>query len=149
MSLEQNITADLKTAMKEKNQAALRSIRAIKAQILLAKTDGSGKELDEAGEIKLLQRLVKQRQESLDIFTKQGREDLAIVEKEEIAIIQKYLPEQMDEAELTSFIKNIVSELGASSMKDMGKVMGVASQRLAGKADGKMIASIVKASLIN
>lgn len=147
MSLEQKITADLKTAMKEKNQAALRSIRAIKAQILLAKTDGSGKAFDEASEIKLLQKLVKQRQESLGIYTEQGREDLAKVEKEEISVIQKYLPEQMGEAELSTFIKELVSELGASSMKDMGKVMGVASQRLAGKADGKMIASIVKASL--
>lgn len=138
---------DLKAAMKNKDQAALRGIRAIKAAILLAKTDGSGKELDEAGEIKLLQKLVKQRQDSLEIFKKQGREDLAKIEAEEIEVIQRFLPEQMSEDELKVIIKQIIEKTGAQSMKDMGKVMGMASQQLAGKADGKTIAAIVKNEL--
>jgi len=144
MSLEQTIMGELKAAMKNKDQAALRGIRAIKAAILLAKTDGSGQELDESGEIKLLQKLVKQRQDSLDIFNKQGRDDLAQVEAQEIAVIQKFLPEQMGEEELTTIIKEIVTQTGATSMKDMGKVMGMTSQKLAGKADGKTLANIVK-----
>jgi len=144
MSLEQTITTALKEAMKAKDQAALRSIRAIKAAILLAKTDGSGKDLDASGEIKILQRLVKQRQESLDIFTKQGREDLAVVEREEIEVIQRFLPEQMTEADLTSLIQGVISDTGASSMKDMGKVMGIVSSKVAGQADGKTVAAIVK-----
>ena len=138
---------DLKAAMKAKDQAALRSIRAIKAAILLAKTDGSGKELDEAGEIKLIQKLVKQRQDSLDIYEKQNREDLAATEREEIAVLQKYLPEQMSDEDLTAFISELITKVGASSMKDMGKVMGMASQQLAGKADGKTISGKVKALL--
>ena len=144
MSLESKITTDLKTAMKAKDQAALRAIRAIKAQILLVKTDGSGKKLDEQGEIKLLQKMVKQRKDSLSIYEKGGRTDLAQVEAEEIAVIEKYLPQQMGEAELTTFLKNIIEKTGASSMKDMGKVMGMASKQLAGRADGKTISTIVK-----
>ena len=144
MSLEQKIMGDLKAAMKSKDQAALRGIRAIKAAIILTKTDGSGTVLDETGEIKLLQKLVKQRQDSLDIFKKQGREDLAKIEEEEIEVIQKFLPQQMGEDELLPIIQEIVSQTGAQGMKDMGKVMGMASQKLAGKADGKTIASIVK-----
>ena len=144
MNLEQKIMTALKEAMKQKDQAALRGIRAIKAAILLAKTDGSGKALDESGEIKLLQKLVKQRQDSLDIYTKQGREDLAVIEREEIDVIQRFLPEQMSEAEVEAIIRKIVSDVGATSMKDMGNVMASASQKLAGKADGKTLASIVK-----
>jgi len=147
MSLETRIMPDLKEAMRNKDQAALRGIRAIKAAILLIKTDGSGKELDEAGEIKLLQKLVKQRRDSLEIFVKQGREDLAAVEREEIAVIERYLPKQLDPAELEEMLKGIVADLGASSMKDMGKVMGVASKKLAGKADGKTISGIIKGLL--
>ena len=147
MTLEERITGELKTAMKNKDQAALRGVRAIKAAILLAKTDGSGKTLDEAAEIKLLQKLVKQRQDSLDIFQKQGRDDLAKIEEEEIAVIQRFLPEQMSEEEIAGIIAKIVSETGASSMKDMGRVMGLASKELAGKADGKTIATIVKKHL--
>ena len=147
MSLEQKIMPDLKAAMKAKDQAALRSIRAIKAAILLAKTDGSGKELDEAGEIKMLQKLVKQRQDSYDIFSKEGRAELAQKEMEEIEIIKKYLPEQMGEEELTNVIKEIIAKVGATGMKDMGKVMGMASSQLAGKADGKTISGIVKSIL--
>ena len=103
MNLESKIAGDLMTAMKAKNQASLRAIRAIKAQILLIKTDGSGKELDDQGEIKLLQKMVKQRKDSLDIYEKQEREDLAAIEREEIAVIEKYLPQQMEEEELTVF----------------------------------------------
>lgn len=147
MSLEKRVMEDLKAAMKAKDQAALRSIRAIKAAILLQKTDGSGKTLDEAGEIKLVQKLVKQRQDSLDIYAKQGREDLAATEKEEIDILKRYLPEQMSDEDLSAFIERVISDTGASSMKDMGKVMGIASQKLAGKADGKTIAAKVKALL--
>jgi len=144
MTLEEKINNDLKTAMKAKDQVALRGIRAIKSAIMLAKTDGSGKAIDEATEIKMLQKLVKQRKDSLDIFEKQEREDLAVKEREEISIIERYLPEQMSEEELEAIIKQIVEQTGADSMKDMGKVMGMASQKLAGKADGKTISGIVK-----
>jgi len=144
MSLEQKINDDLKTAMKAKDQAALRGIRAIKSAILLAKTDGSGNELDEAGEIKILQKLVKQRKDSLEIYQKQNRDDLAATEREEIEIIERYLPVQLSNEELRKIIAEIISKTGAESMKDMGKVMGVASARLAGKADGKAIASVVR-----
>lgn len=148
MSLEAKLMTDLKTAMKAKDQAAMRSIRAVKAAILLAKTDGSGKELDEAAEIKLVQKLIKQRQESLDIYTKQGRDDLAVVEKEEIAVLQKYLPAQLSEDELIPIIKDIIAQTGASSMKDMGKVMGLTTQKLAGQADGKTVSGLVKKLLM-
>ena len=144
MTLEQKITNDLKEAMKSKDQASMRAIRAIKAAILLFKTDGSGDELTPDKEIKLLQKLVKQRQDSLDIYTKQGREDLAVVEREEIEVIQKYLPEQLSEARLKEIITGIITETGATSIKEMGKVMAKANQQLAGKADGKMIAAVVK-----
>lgn len=147
MSLESKIMDDIKTAMKAKDKTALRSLRAIKTAIQMQKTDGSGTELDEAGEIKLVQKLVKQRKDSLDIFEKQDREDLAVTEREEIEILTKYLPKQMDAAELESVIKGIIDQTGASSMKDMGKVMGMASKQLAGKADGKTISSVVKALL--
>jgi len=144
MNLESLITNDLKEAMKAKDQVALRSIRAIKAAILLFKTDGSGDVLDSDKEIKLLQKLVKQRQDSLDIYTKQSREDLAVTEREEIAVIQKYLPAQLTNDELKSAIKDIIAETGVTSIKEMGKVIGLANQRLAGKAEGKAIAAAVK-----
>ncbi len=144
MSLEAKIATDLKTAMRAKDKAALRSIRAIKAQILLAKTDGSGKDLDEAAEIKMLQKMVKQRKDSLSIFEKQDRAELAQKEREEIEVIERYLPKQMDEAELTAVLQDVIAKTGASSMKDMGKVMGMASKQLGGKADGKTISGIVK-----
>jgi uncharacterized protein len=130
--------------MKAKDQAALRGLRAIKAAILLQKTDGSGEALNEDLEIKLLQKLVKQRQDSLDLYKKQNRDDLAATEQEEIDVIMKYLPEQLDEEKLLEILKNIISQVGAESMKDMGKVMGVASKELAGKADGKAISLGVK-----
>lgn len=147
MNLEQKVMGELKSAMKAKDQAALRTLRAIKAAILLAKTDGSGKELDEASELKLVQKLAKQRQESIDIFQKQGREDLAAVEIEELTVLKKFLPEPIDEDSLTKIIKSIVDETGANGMKDMGRVMGLVNQKVAGRADGKMIATIVKSQL--
>ncbi len=148
MSLEVRVMQALKEAMKAKDDAAKRSLRAIKSAILLVKTDGSNKELDEAGEIKLVQKLVKQRKDSLAIFIEQGREDLAEKEREEIATIEKFLPKQMDSDELEAFIKDIISKTGATSMKDMGKVMGVATSQLAGKADGKTVSSLVKKLLV-
>jgi uncharacterized protein len=147
MSLEATINEDLKTAMKAKDQAALRGIRAIKSAILLYNTSGASAELNAEGEIALLQKLVKQRQDSLDIFGKQGREDLAAIEREEIEVIMRYLPKQLSEEELKSAVKDIMSRLGATSMKDMGKVMAEASKEFAGKADGKTISAVVKAML--
>ena len=144
MSLEAKIANDLKAAMKAKDDAAKRGIRAIKSAILLLKTDGSGAEITEEKEIKLLQKLVKQRKDSLEIYEKQGREDLAVTEREEIAVIEKYLPKQLDAAELEAIIKGIIEQTGANSMRDMGKVMGIASKQLAGKADGKTISGVVK-----
>lgn len=144
MTLEERITTDLKAAMRAKDQAALRGIRAIKAEILNAKTDGSGKAIDEAREIQILSKLVKQRKDSLAIYEEQDREDLAQTEREEIEVISRYLPEQLSEEELDTAVKKIIAETGASSMRDMGKVMGIANQRLAGKAEGKAIAAKVK-----
>ena len=144
MSLETRIMTDLKAAMKAKDKAAMRGIRAIKSAILLAKTDGSGNEITEDQEIKMLQKLVKQRRDSLQIYMDQGREDLATVEKEEIEVIERYLPEQLSAEELEARLKGIIEQLGASSMKDMGKVMGMASKELAGSADGKAISAKVK-----
>lgn len=147
MSLEQTIMQDLKTAMKAKDQAALRGVRAIKAAITMAKTDGTGQEIDSAYEIKMLQKLIKQRQESLKIFEDQNREDLAVKEREEIEVIQRYLPEQMSDEELETRIKEIIEQLGATSMKDMGQVMGAANKAFAGKADGKTISAKIKTLL--
>jgi len=144
MSLEQKITQDLKEAMRAKDKVALRGIRAIKAALLLAQTDGSHAEMTEEREIKLLQKLVKQRKDSLEIYEKQNREDLAQTEREEITIIEKYLPKQLGAAELEGIIRDIIAKTGAESMKDMGKVMGMASKQLAGKADGKTISGVVK-----
>ncbi len=144
MTLEEKIMEDLKEAMKSKNQAALRGIRAVKAAILLAKTDGSGQDITPEREIAILQKLVKQRRESLDIFEKQNREDLAVIEREEIEVIEKYLPKQLSEEELEATVRQIIAQTGAASMKDMGMVMGTASKQLAGKADGRMISEIVK-----
>jgi len=145
MSLEQKVMADLKDAMKAKDEAALRGLRAIKAGIILAKTaEGAGGELKEADEVKLLQKLVKSRKDSLEIYQQQKREDLAKKEIEEIAVIEKFLPKQLSEAELKEKVAAIISETGASSPADMGKVMGVASKQLAGLAEGKAISAAVK-----
>lgn len=148
MSLEQQIMAEMKDAMKSKNESVLRSLRAIKAEIIKAKTEpGAGGEIDEATEQKFLQKMMKQRRDSLEIFEKQGREDLAIKEKEEMAVIEKFLPKQLSETEIKEALAAIIAQTGASSAADMGKVMGVASKQLAGKADGKTISALVKEML--
>lgn len=147
MTLEERITQDLKTAMKAKDDAAKRGIRAIKQAIILAKTDGSGKDITEDMEIKMLQKLAKQRKESLEIYEAQNREDLAKTEREELEVIERYLPAQMSEEELSKKVREIIGRVGADSMKDMGKVMGIATKELAGKADGKLISQIVKKEL--
>ena len=145
MSLEEKIMTDLKAAMLAKDEQSLRSLRAIKAAILNARTaEGSGGTLKEEDEIKLLQKLVKQRKDSLEIFEQQKREDLAQKEREEIEVIEKFLPKQLDASELKGVVEAIIKESGASSPADMGKVMGLANKQLAGKADGKAIAGIVK-----
>lgn len=148
MNLEANIMAEMKEAMKAKNEAALRTLRAIKAEIIKAKTEpGAGGEINEATEQKFLQKMVKQRKDSLEIFEQQGRADLAGKEKEELDIIQRFLPKQMSEEEIIEEVKSIIAETGATSAADMGKVMGVATKQLAGKADGKIISGIVKSLL--
>ena len=148
MALEQQIMAKMKEAMKSKNEAVLRALRAIKAEIIKAKTEpGASGEIDEATEQKFLQKMMKQRKDSLDIFEKQGREDLAQKEREEMSVIEKFLPKQLDENEIKEIVSSIIKEVGASSAADMGKVMGVASKQLAGRADGKTISAIVKEML--
>ncbi len=145
MNLEQRVMAEMKDAMKSKNEAALRGLRAIKAAIIIAKTaEGAGGELKEEDETKLVQKLVKQRKDSLEIYEKQNREDLAKTEREEIAILEKFLPEQMSDQELRKQLAVIIAETGASSPADMGKVMGIASKKFAGQAEGKAISTAVK-----
>ena len=144
MSLEEKINKDLVTAMKAKDDVTLRGIRAIKSAILLAKTDGSGQAIDEAREVQMLQKLLKSRQDSYDIYLKNDRPELARKEAEEIEVIKQYLPKMLEGAELEAVLKQIITDTGASSGKDMGKVMGIASKQLAGKADGKMISETVK-----
>ena len=145
MSLETQVMDKLKDAMKAKDEAGLRSLRAIKAEIIKAKTEPGAKgEISEDSELKLLQKLVKQRRDSLEIYTNQNREDLAKIEMEEIAVIEKFLPKQFSEAELKDAVTAIIAKVGAVSPADLGKVMGIASKQLAGKADGKAIASTVK-----
>lgn len=145
MDLEQQIMAEIKEAMKSKNDVALRSLRAIKAAIIIAKTaEGAHGELKKEDELKLLQKLVKQRKDSLEIFNQQNRTDLAQKEMEEIAIIEKFLPKQISEAELKEAIVKIIAETGASSTADIGKVMGIATKQLAGQADGKAISTMAK-----
>lgn len=148
MSLEQKIMTDLKTAMLAKDEAGLRSLRAIKAAIIVAKTsEGAKGEITEEEETKLLQKLVKSRKDSLEIFQQQNRPELAKKEEEEIVIIEKFLPKQMSAGEVEAAVTKIIADLGASSPADMGKVMGAATKQLAGKADGKTISSLVKEML--
>lgn len=148
MSLEQQINQNIKEAMIAKDQAKLRGLRAIKAAILLAKTEKAGiDELSGDMEIKVLQKLVKQRKESAEIYKEQGRDDLYQIEVEEQKVIEEFLPKQLDRSEIENIVKSIIQETGANSMKDMGKVMGMANQRLAGQADGKTISEVIKASL--
>lgn len=145
MSLEQKVMTDLKTAMLAKDEKSLRSLRAIKAAILLAKTsEGSSGDLSAEDEVKMLQKLLKSRKDSLEIYQKQNRPDLAIKEEEEIAIIEKFLPAQMSPQALKEALVKIIADTGASSPADMGKVMGVATKQLAGRVDGKSISTLVK-----
>jgi len=145
MLFETTINENLKKAMLAKDEKGLRALRAIKAAILLAKTaEGCGAEMSEEAEIKLLQKLVKQRKDSIEIFEKQNRADLAIKEKEEVEVIEQYLPKQLDEAELRGIIAGIIKETGVTALSGLGQVMGIASKQLAGKADGKTISAIVK-----
>lgn len=145
MNLEQKIMAELKTAMLAKDEKTVRSLRAVKAAIINAKTaGGAGGEINEEEETRLLQRLVKQRKDSLDIYQQQNRSDLAQKEQEEIEVIEKFLPKQMSVDELKASVEAIIAKIGASGPSDMGKVMGVATKELAGKADGKSISQAVK-----
>jgi len=145
MSLQQELMVKLKEAMKAKDTVALESLRAIKSEILLAQTKGGDTSgLTKEEEIKLLQKLVKQRKDSASIFTEQGRDDLAAPELAQVAIIAQFLPEQMSAEDLKEIIAEIMAKVGATSIKDMGKVMGMASKQLAGKADGKAISTVVK-----
>ena len=149
MALQDKITASLKEAMKAKDTLKLEALRAIKSALLLEQTSGgqSG-DLSEEQEIKLLQKLVKQRKDSAAIFREQNREDLAAPEEAQAAVIQDFLPAQMSETEIEVEVVAIIESLGATGMQDMGKVMGQASQRMAGKADGKTISTIVKKKLL-
>jgi len=144
MSLEQEVMTAIKAAMKEKNKVALDSLRAIKSEILLAKTDGKGEDVTSEKEISILQRMIKQRKDSFQQYKEQGREDLAEVEEAQMKIIEQFLPQQLTPEELENAVKKIISEAGAESMKDIGKVMGKASKELAGKSDGKSISEMAK-----
>lgn len=145
MSLESKVMDEMKTAMRAKDEVALRTLRAIKAAILIEKTSANASEtMTETDELKMLQKMAKQRRDSLEIFTQQNREDLASKEREELVIIERFLPKQMSREELQAELRTIIAETGATSPADMGKVMGVASKKLAGKADGKAISENVK-----
>jgi len=145
MSLITTIDQDIKKAMLAKQEVQLRGLRAIKSALLLARTEkGASEEISEETEIKVLQKLIKQRKESADIYKAQNRDDLYKVEAEEMAVIEVYLPKQMDKAEVEVFLKDLIDRVGATSVKDMGKVMGAANKELAGKADGKTISEVVK-----
>lgn len=148
MGLEENVMAEMKEAMKSKNEGLLRSLRAIKAEIIKAKTEpGAGGKIDEATEIKFLQKMMKQRRDSLEIFEKQARADLALKEKEEMEVIERFLPKQMNEQEIREAVKKIIQDNNATQA-EMGKVIGMANKQFAGKADGKTISTIVKEMLV-
>ncbi|WP_282164416.1 GatB/YqeY domain-containing protein [Cellulophaga baltica] len=148
MSLQDQVMTEMKTAMKAKDKVALESLRAIKSALLLMQTEnGSGEAISEDAEIQLVQKLVKQRKDSAAIFIEQGREDLAAPELQQVAIIEKFLPEQLSEEEIEKVVVQTIEATGAAGMKDMGKVMGMVSKELAGQADGKTISMIVKKKL--
>jgi len=150
MSLQVKVMEAMKTAMKEKDTQSLEALRAVKAALLMAQTEnGSKEEITEAEEIKLLQKQVKQRKDSAAIYKEQGRDDLADPELAQAAVIEQFLPAQMSEEEVAKVVDAVIAETGASSMKDMGKVMGITNTKLAGKADGKTISTVVKARLSN
>lgn len=147
MSLQDKIMDAMKIAMKSKDSLALSSLRAVKSELLLVKTSAGNNELSEADEIKILQKLVKQRKESASIFSEQDREDLAQPELDQAKVIEQFLPEQLSVEEVSKIVDEVIAQTGASSMKDMGKVMGITNSKLAGKADGKTISGIVKERL--
>lgn len=145
MSLETTINEQLKKAMLAKDEKGLRGLRAIKSAILLAKTaEGGAAGLSEEAEIKMLQKLVKQRKDSIEVFEKQGREDLALKEKEEVDVIEQFLPKQMSPDEIKLVVAEVIKESGLSGMSALGQIMGLATKKLAGKADGKTISAVVK-----
>ena len=150
MSLEANVMNDMKDAMKAKDEAALRSLRAIKAEIIKAKTEpGANGQITPDTEIKMLQRMAKQRRDSLEIYNQQNRRDLAIKEEEELAVIERFLPKQLSPEELKGVLMTIINDVGATTPNEMGKVMAVATKQLAGKAEGKAISTTVKELLAN
>jgi hypothetical protein len=144
MSIQTDVNEQIKTAMKAKDTVSLEALRALKSAFLLANTSGANVTMSEAEELKIVQKLVKQRQDSASIYSEQGRMDLAEPELAQAKVLEQFLPKQMSEAELTSAIQTIINSSGASSIKDMGKVMGIASKDLAGQADGKSISEVVK-----
>lgn len=143
MTLEEKINADLKSAMLAKDEPTVRGLRAIKQAVLLAKTSGGGSVTPEE-EVKMLQKLVKQRKESVEVYVQQGRQDLADPELQEIAVIEKYLPKMMSEDEIAVVVKEVIVQTGATTAQEMGKVMGVVTKKLAGKADNKLVSQLVK-----
>ncbi len=147
MSLEEKINADIKTAMLSKDRATLESLRAIKSAILLEKTSKAGGELTEASETAMLQRLIKQRREAADIYQCQNRDDLRDAELQQVAVIERYLPEQLSAEEVEKALRQIIEQTGANGMKDMGQVMGMATKQFAGKADNKTVSEMVKKML--
>lgn len=148
MSLQEQINADIITAMKARDEAGLRALRALKSALLIAATaDGASGKISDEDSIKIFQKLAKQRKESMEIFLKNGRTELAEIEKEELVVIDKYLPQQMSETEIRSILENVVKESGATSGADFGKVMPLAIKALSGKADGKIISSVLKTIL--
>jgi hypothetical protein len=147
MSLENDIMTAIKEAMKAKDQTALAALRAVKSEILLARTSSESPDLKKEDEVKLLQKLVKQRKDSARIFSEQHREDLSEPELAQAAVLEKFLPEQMSEEEISKIVSEIITKIGAAGMKDMGKVMGMANKELAGKADGRTISTVVKSQL--
>ena len=144
MTLEEKINNDIKTAMLAKDQAKLLALRAVKSEIIMAKTSGAGNIVTPDTELKILQKLVKQRKEAALVYKQQGREDLYSQEENEATVIEAYLPKQMSEEEITADLKKIIEETGATSIKEMGKVMGIASKHFAGKADNKLVSEKVK-----
>lgn len=144
MSLEDTINEAIKTAMREKDKVALDSLRAVKSQILLLKTEGKGADVSAEQEIAILQRMIKQRKDSYEQFAAQGRNDLAEVEDAQMKVIEQFLPKQLTPEELETEMKAIIAETGAETLKDLGKVMGVASKTLGGKSDGKSISEMAK-----
>ena len=147
MSLSQQINDQLKQAMKAKDQSTLRGLRAIKASLLLLQTQEGGGDVTEKDEMEVLVKMAKQRRDSIKIFNDQGRTDLSKIEEEELSVIEKFLPAQLTSVEVEAEVKSIITQLGANSMRDMGKVMGMVNGKLKGKADGKLIADIVKGLL--